>query len=365
MAISGKHLIINPANMADAKIVAASFPDGDELAEGTCLLQIDGFAMTANNITYGQAPAALRYWEFFPYEDATYGRVPTWGFADVIASRHPDIAEGARVYGYLPMSTHLVIEPGQITPNGMMDMAEARQGKAPIYNNYSFCAADPMYAPDQESLISIFRPLFTTSFLLADFHDRNAFFGAEQVILSSASSKTSLGLAYALRQNGKPPVPVVGLTGTGNLSFVEGLGVYDQSVTYDRIESLTGDSACFVDMAGNSDVRRRLHTHFGDGMKGSTMVGVTHWGARGMGGGPLPGAAPEMFFAPTYAQDRIAEWGGAGFQQRLGAAWTGFIEKAQAWVTIRETRGDDAVMQGYQAMLVGNVPANVGQILRF
>ena len=42
---------------------------------------------------------------FFPAESG-WGRVPVWGFADVVGSRHQALAEGVRVFGYLPMSTH-------------------------------------------------------------------------------------------------------------------------------------------------------------------------------------------------------------------------------------------------------------------
>jgi len=365
VSIQGQHLIINPKDMADARIVGAAFPDQNELPDGACLLQIDGFAMTANNITYGLASGALGYWEFFPHDDATYGRVPTWGFADVIASTHPDVAVGRRVYGYLPMSTHLVIQPGRITSHSMMDMAEARAGKAPIYNQYSFTDADPMYRPDHEGLISVFRPLFTTSFLLADFHRRSDFFGADAITLSSASSKTSLGLASALRQGDGASVQVIGLTGAANKGFVAGLGVYDQTVSYDDLSTVRADSACFVDMAGSSSVRRAIHEQFGDGLKNSCLVGGTHWEATKPDKKPLPGARPAFFFAPTYAQERIADWGAAEFQTQLGAAWTGFIVQAQDWVRIQRKDGADAVMAGYRLALNGQLAANVGQILAF
>ena len=45
----------------------------------------------------------------------------------------------------------------------------------------------------------IVRPLFITSFMLADFLQDNAFFGARQVVVSSASSKTAYGTAFCLQ----------------------------------------------------------------------------------------------------------------------------------------------------------------------
>ena len=85
------------------------------LQDGEVLLKVDRFAFTANNITYAVFGESMAYWQFFPVSDAAWGRVPVWGFADVLASRHAGIAVGERLYGYLPMSTHLVIAPGRVS----------------------------------------------------------------------------------------------------------------------------------------------------------------------------------------------------------------------------------------------------------
>ena len=69
------------------------------------------FGMTANNVTYAVMGEAKSYWDFFPAEDG-WGRVPTWGFAEVEAQqRRRAWLPGTRVYGYLPPSSHLVVTP--------------------------------------------------------------------------------------------------------------------------------------------------------------------------------------------------------------------------------------------------------------
>ena len=83
---------------------------------------------------------------------------------------------------------------------------------------------------------------------------------------------------------------VVGLTSAGNVEFVEGLGCYDQVVTYDDIASLPPGPAVFVDMSGNAAVVRAVHEHYGDDLTHSAIVGLTHWedrlGKRRSGAGP-------------------------------------------------------------------------------
>ena len=74
---------------------AATIP----LSEGQARLRIDSFALTSNNVTYGAFGDAMHYWDFFPTEVAGHGRIPVWGFADVIESKADGVAVGERVYG--------------------------------------------------------------------------------------------------------------------------------------------------------------------------------------------------------------------------------------------------------------------------
>ena len=112
---------VKRTDVHECRVVDTEPPD---LEPGQVLLRVDAFALTANNITYAVLGDVLRYWDFFPTRDGdTWGRVPVWGFADVVTTAHDEVAEGTRVYGYLPMSTHLVVKPGRVTPSGFVDEA--------------------------------------------------------------------------------------------------------------------------------------------------------------------------------------------------------------------------------------------------
>ena len=74
MPIKGQDLIVNRAKLSEAQTVQSEFPDSPE--DGQCLLRIDRFALTANNITYAVAPDAMGYWNFFPSDQDGFGRVP-------------------------------------------------------------------------------------------------------------------------------------------------------------------------------------------------------------------------------------------------------------------------------------------------
>ena len=200
----------------------------------------------------------------------------------------------------------------------MRDAAAHRQGVAPVYNAYTRVSGDPAFAGKQGDYQALLRPLFMLSFLVDDFLAENEFFGAQRVMLSSASSKTAYGLAHLLHARGNG-IKVIGLTSAGNTSFVKSLGCYDEVVTYDNVTALPANSAvAYVDMAGNSPLRATLHGHFGGQMKYSGIIGLTHRKSspdeRAQG---LPGAEPQFFFAPDQIRKRTKEWGPAGFERAV------------------------------------------------
>jgi hypothetical protein len=230
------------------------------LAEGEVLVAVDKFAFTSNNVTYAAFGDAMQYWDFFPAPEG-FGRVPVWGFGDVVASANPALKVGERIYGYLPMSSHVILKADHIKPAGFVDVSAHRAHLAAVYNQYTRVAGDQSYDASHESEQALLRPLFMTAFFIDDLIADNDFFGAKAVVLTSASSKTALGVAYLLSQN--RDVEVIGLTSPGNSDFVKSTGYYDRVVHYDDIASIPADlKVVFVDMAGNAKVISNLHNLF-------------------------------------------------------------------------------------------------------
>lgn len=325
-------------------------------------MHTDLFSLTANNVTYGAMGDFLKYWAFYPAQDEGWGRVPVWGFATAVESRSPAIAAGERVYGYLPMSDTFVLHPGERKPGGFSDQSPHRKGLAPVYNGYVPNAGDPLYAKDTEALQVLFRPLFTTSFLIDDFIADASYFGARQVIFSSASSKTAYASAQLMKARGD--VKVVGLTSPSNVAYTKSLGFYHEVQPYDAIASMDGSVASvFVDIAGNSGVRASVHGVFGDNLTYSCAVGATHWDAPRVAE-TLPGPAPQMFFAPDVVKKRLADWGPAGFGQRLGAAWSAFLPTAAQTTRVVEHRGLEAAGRVFADLAGGKADPKDGHVIR-
>jgi hypothetical protein len=350
--------LVSRKNLHETKFVETPLA----LKPGQALLKVDRFAFTANNVTYGAFGDMMMYWNFFPAPDG-WGRIPVWGFADVIESQADGVKAGERVYGYFPMSTHVVIEPVRVTPQGFFDGAAHRQKMASVYNNYVRVAADAGYDKRREAEQALLRPLFTTSFLIEDLLADNDFFGARDVVLSSASSKTSLGLAFLLQQNRRGQVTVTGLTSKSNAAFVEKTRYYDRVIPYDAIAQSQHDKAAvFVDMSGSGEVRLAVHKHWADALKYSCAVGATHWDHLGQAG-DLPGPKPQLFFAPDRIKKRNQDWGPGGLETHLSTAWTVFNASVDGWMKVVEGRGRADVERVYRDMLTGKARPEEGHML--
>lgn len=338
------------------------------LAAGEALLQLERFSFTANNVTYGASGDMIGYWKFFPpsqQQGDIYGLIPVWGMAEVVASQCDGVGVGERVYGYFPPAHFLKVTPGRINPYQFTDMAAHRAELPPIYNNYTRLDNEPGYDRALDNHRALLQPLHATSYLLCDKLGMEDNYGAEQVIIVSASSKTAIGLAYGLSKSaGKPHI--VGVTSAGNVSFVESLGHYDQVVTYDDIAAITPNNATIVDMSGNSGYLGRLHAHLGDAMRQCVNVGLTHWDQLGDAEADAAKIITErsgFFFAPSHAAHRSNEWGAQEFNKRMQAFLAGSIAASQGWMKVVEAHGLEALAARYGAMVDGEFNPTEGLVI--
>lgn len=337
------------------------------LGDGEVRLKIESFSVTANNITYAVIGDMFGYWNFFPAQ-GDYGVVPMWGHAVVEESRCPEIAVGERVYGYLPMGTHLDVLPGKFSPSGFTDMAAHRQPMSPIYNQYSRLNADPEHDPAKEAERMLFGPLFKTGFLIEAMLRRESWFGAQNLVMTSASSKTAMGLA-SVAKDLSPGIKRIGLTSTGNVDFVNGTRLYDEVMAYADVASMPQMPSVSVDFAGNSGLLRNIHERLGDALKYSCLVGATHVDARGAnsaggGGGDLPGPKPILFFAPDHAVATVQELGPKGFGEAVAASWKNFLRAVDGVVVIDNRAGIEAATPAFTETLQGRADPAVGIIIR-
>jgi len=337
-----------------------------ELADGEARLRIDRFGFSSNNVTYAVIGDMLRYWDFFlaspadDGDDTVWGRVPTWGFAEVIETKSPSVVVGERLFGFLPMSTEMVIVPTSGDPSTVIDSAPHRAGLAGPYNAFRRCALDPAYNVDNEEEMMLLYPLFFTSFVIDDFIADQDDFGAAQVVISSASAKTSLGAAYLLHARG---VRTIGLTSEGNAAFCRSLGVYDEVLTYGEVDSMAQVPSVFVDVSGDQGVVSAVHRRLADLLAHSMILGGTHWdSAPAADEGPLPGPTPAFLFAPSQVSKRSREWGADVLANIMAKAWNDYSQWVGKWLVLERAAGPDAVIDVFRTYLSGRVNPTVGTV---
>ncbi|GAA3955185.1 DUF2855 family protein [Allohahella marinimesophila] len=343
--------------------------EAESLQDGDILVAIDRFAFTANNVTYAVAGDQLGYWTFFPpvpsqsNEDVSgWGVIPVWGFADVIASKSEDIDVGERLFGYFPPANTLRITPVRVAATRLIDGAPHRSELPPAYNSYSRVSNETGYDSALDNQRMLLWPLHITSYCLWDMLQEQGWFGAKQVVILSASSKTSTGLAYALEADESAP-DVIAITSQRNLHFVEGLGLYSKCLTYDELAHVDASvPTVIVDMSGSGQALGQLHTQLADNMKQCINVGLTHWDEVVPGKGIIKSRS-QFFFAPSHIQKRIKDWGADGFAERLAGFLRNTAEKSSQWLKLSTVAGLSGLADVYPKVCEGMIAPDEGLIV--
>jgi hypothetical protein len=293
-------------DLTEARLVTEPAP---ELGENQVVFEVERFALSANNVTYGALGDRLGYWRFFPASEDGWGRIPAWGYA-----RSGDL----RVFGYVPMASHVVLTLDE----RLVETSAHRAGLPKAYNVY---ASDP----DGGDAQALLRPLFILSFLLDDALGDPG----RPVIVSSASSKAALGFARLQAERG---TTLIGLTSPRHRAFVERLNLYDSVATYDDPPS--GDGALLVDIAGSRPVRADE----------TLAVGATQYDR-------LDSEGATFFFAPAELRTRRA-----AVEQRFPQVFAELVVWAESWLRIEH--GDP--LDAYRAVATGEAGPDEGYVVR-
>ncbi|MEP4198135.1 MAG: DUF2855 family protein [Aliishimia sp.] len=330
-----------------------------DLQTGQVRVKLLRCALTANNVTYAAAGFVIGYWKFFPSGVEGQGLLPVWGTAEVTESACHDVPTGMRLYGFWPLADTTVLQPERDKHGVLTDRAAHRTDLPAIYNRYT----EVKPANDREDdLRALLQPLLATSYLLRDFLEDKAFFGASQVIIGSASSKTGLGLCKFLAELSPRPVKIVGLTSSGNVDFVQGLGACDSVVSYDDVETLERVPSVFVDMAGNAQTKQRLHAHLADHLTHSAAVGTSHWD-KFQPQIKLDGPKPEFFFAPSHVAKRREDWGPGVIERQITDGWKRLATDASSWLDVNVHTGFEQAQAIYDDIATGRAAPRDGHII--
>lgn len=283
------------------------------------VLQIERFALSANNMTYASEGAALGYWSLFPSEPG-WGRIPVWGDAVVRESAVPEIRAGTRLFGLMPMASFVGMSV-EARGRGVREVSARRKALNPVYNRYQRVA--PIAAVETREADLFFRPLLAASYALAETLRASAFHDAETLVMLSASSRTALGTAMLVRN----AIPTLGLTSARNRAFVERTGLYDTVGVYGDWHLSGAAGRCVVlDFAGNAELERQIRQRIGARLVNYVRIGSTHRGQAA-----TIAEADDFFFAPAAIEQIVAERGAAAFEAAMEETIIRFARISRPW----------------------------------
>lgn len=340
--------------------------ENTQLQDGEVMIAVDKVALTANSISYALAGKSglMRFLDLFPAPKGL-GRIPCWGYGDVLHSKNPEVKTGQRLYGFFPLSSHIIVKPSNVTRSQFTDGQECKKVVAPFYSEYQFTAQQPGYNTNFENITMLFQPLFGTSYLLENYLIDHDFYGAEQVIVTSASSKTAMGFGYLLKKNHREKCRSIGLTSAANVDFVKGLNCFDEVLCYDDVTKINQQaSSVLFDVAGNREVQQKVHQHLGEGILYSGTVGKTHWDANEPPvKSHVKGPAPVFWSGPDQLMKMRNASGADVLMQGMQGSMVDFLTSASGWIKMKTSTGEAEVQQCLLDFLNGQINANEGCIL--
>lgn len=336
-----------------------------KLSDGEVIIRLERFGLTTNNITYAAFGDAMEYWKFFPTGQEEWGHMPVWGVGRVIASAADGVQVGERYFGYYPMATHLKLTIDQVTPRGFVEVSDHRQGLPAAYNYYTNYAGTDANSPESDYRI-LLRPLFLTSYMLSDYLIDNGFFGARQIVVSSASSKTAFGSAFCI--HGNTEARIIGLTSGRNRAFVERLECYQSVATYDELPSIDRNSpTLYIDFSGDSQLRERIHQHFGNNLVHDCYAGSSSNLEFNYESIDDSNSKTRFFFAAPHYRKRVRELGGRAVLTAMDARQAEFIQALSnpdaPWVSLCFSEGFEEAAQVIERLCHNRVGPDEGHIV--
>lgn len=363
-------------------------------------LRVDKVGLSANNLFYAQMGDApfLKFFSVYPLgaEHKELANLPAWGVGTVIESANPAFAEGEQYTGFLHL-TNLVQMKAKSTADGFKAYGALRDKLNPAYNDFKRIdnmSNNPLFGSDKISDFALVAsPGAVSGFILAELLKLNDFYGANSVVLTSASSKLSLATAMQLRESvdqGRIQ-SVVGLTSQKNHAFVAQTELFDSVLTMDETLAASDENGetlahVFIDVAGDAAVFKRNQS----AIKKALAVGGTHGDAEAStftAFGPsgflkmfIDMIAPasikrwasktlsptlEMFFAPTVVQELVARWGQNAFDEKANAALSTFAAQAisKGWVEVQRCENEADIQAAYKHVMSGDVKPDTAVVL--
>merc|ERR1719188_1654307 len=170
------------------------------------------------------------------------------------------------------------------------------------------------------------------------------------VLISCASSKTALALAYCLRM--RDMRCVAGLTSQEHLEFVKSTDLYHEVYTYDNLSSLSSQNQIvYMDFKCDEALREEIGQMLGTNLMYTLKIGPSVFQKKAKDQMFEKRHGKQAVFDEASWRERrkmVAEVTKTDRNDRLKYSQTAFIERLQRSVKLRHVSGSEAFAQMYE-----------------
>lgn len=328
-----------------------------ELGQGAVLLRVDKFAFSHMALGYlmkGFTRTFSAYHNFYKFPEDNLYRSACWGFGTVMESTHEKVPVGTRLYGLMPAARYQVQTVGGTIPGktGEPSHVELSMEDVP-FNLRRFQEMEVIsdeLEPHLEDWIISTKEIYTMAYymdeqLLVDTGMINC------VIISCASAKTALALAFCLRM--REMRYVFGLTSKDHLEFARSTDLFHEVFSYDDIESLPNNhTVVYMDFKCDGELRQQITLRMGTNLMYNMVIGPAVFQKK-MKDQLFEKRAREVLFDESSWRERrrlVAEVTKTGRNEKLKHSYKAFIERMKQYITVKHVGSVDGFVKMYDAL---------------
>merc|ERR1719229_1388479 len=183
------------------------------------------------------------------------------------------------------------------------------------------------------------------------------------VLISCASAKTSMAIAYCLRM--RDMRYVVGLTSKEHLDFVKSTDLYHEVYTYDEVSSLPNNrTIVYMDFKCDGELRQKITLRMGTNLMYNMVIGPAVFQKKNKDQVFEKRAREVLFDESSWRERRrlVAEVTKTGRNEQLKYSFKSFIERMKKYVKLRHISGVEGLTKMYDSVYSNTAPPNEAYI---
>lgn len=171
------------------------------------------------------------------------------------------------------------------------------------------------------------------------------------VVISCASAKTALALAYCLRM--REMRSVIALTSAEHVGFVRAADLYHEVFTYEEVESLPNDrTLVYMDFKCDGELKQVITKRMGTHLMYSILVGPAVFQKKAAEHVFEKRSRDVLFDESSWRERRrlVAEVTKTGRDEKLRYSYKSFVEHMSRIVQLRSVRGPSQFVEAYETI---------------